>query len=134
MSELLQGSSSVASTHMATAREYATSKLWPCVNPRCEHYQIPSESVRLLKTFRQKLYESGSHYENISRLTWECGYLWAVTQHNVSKGAQDRIKIIDYGEPWRDELRRLWDDRSYFEGNNCAHFGSSTTPVRRLSR
>jgi len=75
-------------------------------------YQIPSESVRLLKTHRRQVDDGGSHYRSTSRLTCTFGCRWTVTQHNVSqgtKGAPDRITIIDYGERWRAELCRLWD-------------------------
>lgn len=96
----------------AIARESAGPKRWPCVNPLCEYYQIPSESVRLQDTCWKNSDNSVNHYRCIFRLTCACGCRWSVRRHNAIKEAPDRTTVIDYGELWRAELCRLWDDHS----------------------
>jgi AraC-like DNA-binding protein len=87
-----------------------------------------------VKTVWKKIGDSGSHHKSISHLTCTCGYRWIVTHHNVSKGAQDWIRVIDYGEPWRADLRRLWDDRSYSIRRIAARLHASHSTIRRQAQ
>lgn len=141
ISELMQESGSIALTKPATARESAGSKRWPCVNPLCEYYQIPAESVRLLGILWKKKYNSGSHCSSLSKITSRlictCGCRWAVTQYKTSKGAKgapDRTRIIDHGERWRAELRRLWDDQSYSIGRIAERLHARRSTIRGQAR
>lgn len=134
LSELFQEGNGIASAQRATAGQNAGGKWWPCVNPSCEHYKKPSESIRLLETVWVKIHGSVSHYKRKSRLTCMCGYRWAVSQYVPSTGEPDRITVVDYGELWRADLRRLWVDPSYSIRRIAEHLHASRTSIRAHAR
>lgn len=94
-----RGSRSTPSAEPRTA-------LWPCANPVCAYYQIPTEHVQVVK--------SHMFYGHIiHRLTCGCGYDWTVNLLPGQSGAPlHPTKVLDYGSVWNAALRRLWDDQS----------------------
>lgn len=123
-----------ASTLGATPGEDEGRMCWPCVNPRCEQFQKPSESIRCVETIWVKVNVNGSHHKIKSRLTCMCGYRWTVSQYVPAKGEPDRITIVDYGELWRADLRRLWNDPVYSISRIADLLHASRPTIRAQAR
>ena len=81
---------------------------WPCVNPMCIHYQVPTDAVVCLQAV-----SSRTRAHVTWRLKCSCGCRWTITRWlDAVRQGQERLTIIDHGKRWDDELRRVWLDES----------------------